>query len=99
MRPHERLELARASYVRAINRARGGPTPASWRRVLAAARNLAQARRDEARSRVGSPPCSPREMEPRPAAGSRRCRIFMLSREPDEAGVRAVCAWPVLSDA
>jgi hypothetical protein len=46
MPPEDRLGLAQLSYLRALAEARARPTArASWRRVLTAARNLAEAKR------------------------------------------------------
>ncbi len=43
----ERLKVARLAYIRAIALARAHPDPASWARVLAAARNLREAIADQ----------------------------------------------------
>ncbi len=79
MHPHERLEVARDAYRRAIALARQRPTPSSWRRALTASWNLADAKRDRDRLRdplrggttsrrpAGSPPRTPG----RPAAAAR----------------------------
>ncbi|HET8539521.1 MAG TPA: hypothetical protein VFL83_06585 [Anaeromyxobacter sp.] len=52
MRPDERLEIAHAAYLRALALVRACSTRASWRRALAASRNLASAIRDSDRARA-----------------------------------------------
>ncbi len=49
MRIGERLGLAHLAYRRAILRARAEPTPASWRQLVTAGRNLRGAKRDQQR--------------------------------------------------
>lgn len=49
MRIEERLGLAHLVYRSAVVRARVDATPASWRRLVAAARNLRVAKRDRGR--------------------------------------------------
>ncbi len=72
MRPHERLRLARAAYDRAVALARDESTPASWRRVLVASRNLGDAVRDRDRA-AGVP------RRERVAEGARRREGSVLS--------------------
>jgi len=48
----ERLHLARLSYQRAVVRASAQPTPASWRRLLSAMRNVEDATRAGLRARA-----------------------------------------------
>jgi hypothetical protein len=50
MRLDERIRLASLAYEQAIADARSRPTPASWRRLLAAARNLNAARKERQRA-------------------------------------------------
>jgi hypothetical protein len=76
MRAHVRARLARLAYQRALEAARREPTAARWRRLLAAARNLRAALRDQLREAF---PATWGEA-PRPAgrvvhlpAGSSRC--------------------------
>lgn len=54
----ERLGLAHVAYRRAVEAARTDSTPASWRRLVTAGRNLREARRDGERS--GTPVVAPR---------------------------------------
>jgi hypothetical protein len=54
VRLEDRLSLARQAYQRAVLVARSATTAASWRRLRAAARNLAQARRDRETGRARS---------------------------------------------
>jgi hypothetical protein len=51
MRPDERLGLARQAYERAVAVAREDCTPRIWGRLLTAARNLDDAKRDRERER------------------------------------------------
>lgn len=64
MLPEERLGLACLSYQRALVAARrSAPSSTSWRRLLTAARNVAEARRDRERSggraRAAAPASAP----------------------------------------
>jgi hypothetical protein len=62
MRPDERLGLARLAYLRAVTCARVSSTPATWGRVLAAAKNVKASMRELERGRCGSqarPPVPP----------------------------------------
>ncbi len=47
MDPADRVKLARLSYIRAVALARVSPSPASWARLLMAARNLNEAVREQ----------------------------------------------------
>ncbi len=74
MRPDERLEVARLAYLRAIRLARACSTPATWRRVLAASRNLGTAIRDREREPVarGTPAARADGRAPAEARGGSR---------------------------
>jgi hypothetical protein len=56
MRIEERLGLAHLAYQRGVVRARRETTPASWRQLLTAARNLRGAERDRERLRPSTSP-------------------------------------------
>lgn len=56
MRIEERLGLAHLAYHRAVVRARREATPASWRQLLTAGRNLRGAKRDRERLRPSTGP-------------------------------------------
>ena len=55
MRPDERLAVARASYAWALALARARSTAASWRRLVAASRNVRDALRARDRARDPAP--------------------------------------------
>ena len=92
MRAHARARLARLAYQRALEAARREPTSARWGRLLAAARKLRGALRDQLRE---ASPTTWGEA-PRPAgrvvhlpAGS--CRWPELTAELQRA--RSLVAW------
>ncbi|HET6437511.1 MAG TPA: hypothetical protein VFG59_05580 [Anaeromyxobacter sp.] len=55
MRLEERVRIAQFAYARAVAVARAESTRHSWGRLLAAAKNLREARRDRERERGGRP--------------------------------------------
>lgn len=98
MRSGERQELARAAYWRAIALARAECTPASWRRVLAAARNLAEASRAADGPRAGAErhDASRREAARTPGgrpAATERSRVAMLGAAAEGPELRGPDPW------
>jgi hypothetical protein len=59
MAPDERLGLARLAYVQAIVGARAHSSSSTWRRLLAAAKNVRAAIREQERQRSGRPAVAP----------------------------------------
>jgi hypothetical protein len=90
MLPEERLVVARLSYQRALASARVRSSPASWRALLTASRNLSQARRDRERlgGRAGGRPAP----SPRSAPSRRPAKVIALHLHADRVQTRAIWA-------
>src|SRR5512138_479258 len=101
MRPHERVEIARAAYRRAVALVRAHSTPSSWRRAVTASRNLATALRDRERAlgerarveRAAAGPATVRQRREPPdrgdAPGGERQRDRSAPRAAVERGIFA----------
>ncbi len=102
MLPEERLAVACLSYHRALAAARGRSTPATWRALVTAAKNLASARRDRkmAGERTGLRAAPPVRTSFAPVV-SLRLRMFrdhsrelwaQVNREWERSQVLTACA-------
>ena len=92
MRPREPVELARAAYLRAVRHARTRSSPAAWRRLVTAARNLSRAiaadsgRQEPAGDRPPGPPVVP--LRAIPYSGARDPWLFAPDADPSAGSPR-----------